>query len=117
MSLPTMQYLPAWTNAYSYSVEPATVRTQVAGCAKSQRQRSHRRVVIADVNLRLLGAQLPYFEWFVRGICNDGAGKFNGQYIDGGGLQNVVMRIVGGKYDVATNLRVHTVSCQIEIFR
>lgn len=117
MSLPALANLPPWSSRYGYKVRPSVVRTANRGGATTQRKRSHRKIMIGDVELRLKGAELPYFEWFVRGICNNGQSKFYGQYVDGDGVKTGIIRIVGGKYSVSTDLVKHTVKCQIEIFR
>lgn len=114
--MPTMQYLPPWTVNYKYSVDPSQIRTGQRGF-KSQSKLSHRNIFRATVSRRLLLSQLPYFEWFVRGLCNNGESKFTDSYADQGGLQTAEMRIVDGKYSVKTDTRTHIVTCEIEVFR
>lgn len=113
--MPTLNYLPPWQMDYSYEVVPDVLRGSRG--APSQRAVSNRRIVIADVSRRLLGSELPYFEWFIREICKEGTLAFTDYYADGNDLTTGLIRIVDGAYSVSTNLRRHIVQCQIEIFR
>lgn len=114
--MPTMNAsMPAWSVDYSYGFNPAVVRTE-AGIS-SQRRVSHRSSVVASATRRLLGAELPYFEYFIREICEDGRLKFTDKYADYNGLQTGTIRILNGAYSVSTDTRTHIVTCQIEIFR
>ena len=113
----TLLYLPAWSVGYSYGVDPSQTRTRVSQGFKRQAKDSHRHMVIADVTRKLQLSELPYFEWFVRGLANSGADKFTDSFIDHDGLQTGLIRIVNGEYSVNTDTRSHLVSCQIEIFR
>lgn len=112
----TMQYLPPWTVSYKYGVEPSQERAKARGF-KTQTRRSHRQIMTATATRRLVLSELPYFEWFIRGLCNNGQAKFIDSYADYNGLQAGVIRIVEGSYKVDTDLREHIVTCEIEVFR
>lgn len=114
--MPTMNSsMPPWLMDYSFSVNPSVERSEERPSV--QRRSSHRSIVVADVKRMLQGAELPYFEYFVREICNEGTSKFTDVYADGNGLVTGTIRIVGGRYNVSTDTRKHVVTCQIEIFR
>lgn len=113
--MPTLQYLPAWSVEYQYGVRPNTIRTRSGKAV--QRRMSHKNIVRASASLRLLGAQLPYFEYFVREVCNDGQLAFTGYYADQNGLNSGKIRILDGAYSVQTDYRRHIISCELEIFR
>lgn len=115
--MPTLEHLPPWTVSYDYNVSPAVVRMQGTDGRRANRKVSHRRTVIANATRQLKWAELPYFEWFIRGICNEGANKFTDVYADHNGLQTGTIRLLDGAYSVSTDLRRHTVTCQLEIFR
>ena len=117
MTLPVLTNLPAWTVSYRYAVNPSQSRTSNSVGAKIQAKRSNRKSTIASVTRSLRGAELSYFEWFVRSICNDGASKFTDSYQDQNGLSSGLVRIVDGSYSVETDTRNHTISCELEIFR
>lgn len=114
--MPTLEHLPPWTVEYSYEVDPSVLRTPELGGYRRQSKVTNRRVVMATAQRILKGAELPYFEWFVIGVCNSGASKFEDAYADHNGLQVGTVRIVGGSYEVSTDKREHTVTCELEIF-
>lgn len=114
--MPTLQHLPPWTISYKYSVSPSQTRTREMGF-KSQSRLSHRHLFTASASRRLLLSQLPYWEWFIRGLCNNGASKFTDYYADGNNLQTATIRLVDGAYSVKTDTRTHIVTCEIEVFR
>ena len=114
--MPTLTNLPPWSSSYSYTVEPGIQRTPSLNSFTRQSDINKRRVVIADVTRELQGAELPYFESFIRTLCNDGASKFVDTIADQLGLRQATIRIVDGSYSVETDLRMHTINCQIEIF-
>jgi hypothetical protein len=113
--MPTLNYLPPWSIDYAFEVVPDVIRGGMA--YPSQRAGSNKRIVMADVTRRLVGAELPYFEWFIREICSEGSLAFTDYYADGDGVASGTIRIVDGAYSVSTNLRRHIVQCRIEIFR
>lgn len=115
--MPSLLYLPPWDVAYDYSTTPAVERTPDLGGFTRQSRVSLKRVVIANARRVLRGAELPYFEAFVREILNDGSLKFTDTYADHTGLATGIVRIVDGVYSVSTDKITHVVSCQIEIFR
>lgn len=112
----TLLYLPPWSIDYSMTQENAVTRTQHKGF-KRQSSFSHKKVSIVSVTRRLYGAQLPYFEHFIRTLEEDGSLPFTDSYKDGAGVQSGLMRIVNGAYKVDTNGLNHVVSCNIEVFR
>lgn len=112
----TLQYLPAWIVDWSNSVSPAVARPQHRGYT-SQRRLSHRRIEVVSATRRLLGSQLPYFEYFVNVVINQGQDKFIDYYADQNGLQTGTIRIKDGSYEVKTDTRTHIVTCELEIFR
>ena len=112
----TMQYLPAWSVNYAYGVSPNQRRTEDRGY-KRQRKKSHRNVVVASATRTLRLSEIHYFEHFVRDLLNDGADKFTDVYADANGLVTGTVRILGGSYTVASDGRLHTVTCDLEIFR
>lgn len=114
--MPTLSYLPPWQASYSFESNPGIVRTDSFRSFTRQSNINGRRVRIADVTRVLCGAELPYFEHFIRTECRDGSLKFTDYYVDHTGLQTGLIRIVDGSYTVQTDLRNHTISCQIEIF-
>ena len=114
--MPTMNAsMPPWLMEYAYSVNPSVERSGLLPSA--QRKTSHRSIIVADVSRMLQGAQLPYFEYFVREVCNEGSDKFTDVYADSSGIVTGTIRIIGGRYNVTTDTRKHLVTCQIEIFR
>lgn len=114
--MPTMNSsMPPWSVEYDYSIDPGVVRTD--GRASTQRKASHRRVMLGNATRVLQFSQLPYFEYFIRELCNDGADKFTDVYADYNGLVTGSIRLYNGSYSVQTNTRRHIVTCQIEIFR
>ena len=115
--MPTLEHLPNWTIDYSYDTEPAVLRATNLGGAMTQSKITGRRVVVASAERVLHGAELPYFEWFVIGVCQSGSLKFTDTYADHNGLQVGTVRIVDGTYTVVTDKRQHTISCELEIFR
>lgn len=115
--MPTLSYLPEWTVNYSYNVSLPIVRTVGPG-KKNQAKKSHRHIYTAPAERILQGAQLPYFEHFVRNVCNEGASKFTDYYRDGNGSQQGDIRIVNGEYTVTfLSSKVYRISCEIEVFR
>jgi hypothetical protein len=112
----TLLHLPPWAIDYSMTQENAVTRTKRKGF-KRQSSYSHRKVSVVSVTRRLYGAQLPYFEHFVRTILVDGSLSFTDLYKDGSGVQSGTMRIIDGAYKVTTNGLNHVVSCTIEVFR
>lgn len=116
--LTTVTDMPPWTINYSNRRNNAVVRTEYRGY-RQQADYSHRKVDIASVTRRLFGAELPYFESFIRNQCNDGQLAFTDKYKDGNGVQSGTIRIVDGSYTVSTNGKNSNwiVSCEIEIFR
>lgn len=112
----TLSNLPAWTVNYRYNIAPNTVRTDVKG-PRVQGQKGHRLVFMADVTRRLRRAELPYFEYFVREVLNDGADKYTDSYQDQSGLQTGTVRIVNGAYKVAGDRLNWVVTARIEVFR
>lgn len=113
----TLEHLPPWTVEYSYSTDPAVLRTPSLGGSRRQSKVTGRRVVTASAERVLQGAELPYFEWFVIGVSQSGSLKFEDTYADHNGLQVGTVRIVDGTYTVVTDKRQHTISCELEIFR
>lgn len=112
--MPTLNYLPAWGVGYSYDVQGAVMRSDRG--PSRQRRTSQKIVTIASVTRNLRYAELPYFEWFVRGICNDGQLAFTDSYADGAGLSTGLVRILNGAYNVSTDTRNHIITCELEIF-
>lgn len=112
----TMSYLPPWSVDYSYDVSPSQRRTEDIGF-KRQAKKSHRSVVVASATRILRLSEIHYFEYFVRGLVNDGNDKFIDVYADANGLVTGTVRILGGQYGVSSDARIHTVSCDLEIFR
>lgn len=110
-----MSYLRPWTQSYSYKVSPSIVSTQGEG-KRVQAKRTHRKVVRVSVERRLYGAELPYFESFIKSQANSGAGKFTDTIADHSGTRSATIRIVNGTYTVNTDGINHTVSCEIEVF-
>jgi len=115
MTIPSLQYLPPWSIQYPYDINPSQTRTAQRGF-KRQASRGHRRTMIAQATRVLRLAELPYFEYFIREVCNDGALKFNDVYADGNGLNTGNIRLTGG-YSVSSDTRRHVVTCEIEVFR
>ena len=115
--MPVLQYLPRWTVNYSYDTDPAILRSPNLGGFVRQSKVRDNRVVIANAERRLRGSEILYFEWFIRGVCNDGAIKFDDYYADHNGLQFGTVRVLNGSYQVSTDKLNHTVTCQLEIFR
>ena len=111
----TLLYLNPWDASYSYVVSPSQGRTQGGIGYTRQASRGHRQSNIATVTRRLMLTELSYFEYFIREVVN--AGKYIDAYQDQNGLQSGPVRIVDGRYTVETDLRFHTVSCELEIFR
>lgn len=109
--------MPPWTVDYNYNTDPSVVRTPDLGGYTRQSKISNKRIIIASATRVLQGSELMYLEWFIRGILNDGALKFEDYYADHTGLNTGTVRILEGIYDVTTNKRSHTVSCQLEIFK
>ncbi len=115
--MPTLQYLPPWTIEYRYATDPSVLRTpNLGGFQKQSRVRSN-RIVVANAQRILQPSELMYLEWFIRGICKDGALKFDDYYADHNGLQTGTVRIKDGVYDVTTDKRSATLTCELEIFR
>ena len=115
--MPTLQYMPAWTVEYNYQTTPGVIRTPSLGGYQSQSNIRNLRVVVATAQRVLQGVELMYFEWFIRGVLNDGSLKFTDVYADHNGLQTGTVRIKDGVYNVDTDKRKHTVTCELEIFR
>ena len=116
--LTTVTDFQPWAIDYNISHGNAVTRTQQRGY-KKQASYSHREVMLVDATRRLQGAELPFFESFVRTECDEGTLAFTDKYKDGGGVQSGSMRIVNGAYTVApagSNF-VWDVSCQLEVFR
>lgn len=113
--MPTLNYMPAWGVDYSYDVQPAVIRTETG--YSRQRRISQKRIIVASARRVLRGAELPYFEWFVRNICNDGQLAFADYYADGTGLVAGLVRIMNGAYNVSSDTRNHIITCELEIFR
>lgn len=114
--MPTLSYLPPWQATYSFESNAGIVRTDNFRSFTRQSNINGRRVRIAEATRVLRGIELSYFEYFVRNECKDGALKFTDYYVDHTGLQTGLIRIVEGSYTVQTDLRNHTVTCQIEVF-
>ena len=112
----TLEHLPAWQATYSYENNCGIIRTNNFRSATKQSNINGRRVRIADVTRVLRGAELPYFESFVRTHNKDGALKYIDTYVDHTGLQVGTVRIVEGTYNVQTDLRNHTITCSLEMF-
>jgi hypothetical protein len=115
--MPALEYIPPWTIDYNYSVTPNVLRSPDLGGFRSQAKITGRRVVVVSAQRILKGSELMYFEWFIRGVCNDGSIKFEDYYSDHNGTTVGTVRIVGGAYEVTTDKRKHTVTCDLEIFR
>jgi hypothetical protein len=93
------------------------IRSVDLGGFRKQSKVTNRRVGVASAQRVLQGSELMYFEWFIRGICNDGSIKFDDYYADHNGITTGTVRIQGGVYDVTTDKRKHTITCELEIFR
>lgn len=112
-----MSYLPPWQVDYSYDISPNVERSSLRGKV-TQSKKGHRRIMRASVNRLLRYSEIPYFEYFIREVNNDGAGKFTDTYQDENGtVTSGEIRIVDGAYDVVFDGRNARVSCQIEVFR
>lgn len=114
--MPTLSYLPPWTQSYSGNVTPAVRRTPDLGGFKRQGLTSSKKINQLSVTRRLVGSEILYFEWFVRGVLRDGADKFVDRYLTSSGLQSGTIRIIDGIYQVQTDKRRHIVTCEIEVF-
>lgn len=110
----TILYLEPWLDSYNYEVDSAVDRDSARGF-KSQSARSHRNIKTVSVTRRLRLSQLPYFEYFVRVLLNNGNDRFIDYYADSSGLQHGVVRIVGGSYSVKTDTLTHVVTCDLEV--
>lgn len=109
--------LPIWLKGYSSSYMNAVRRTVIPG-KTAQRRVSQRNAEIVSASLRLFGAELALFEYFVQEVLSEGQDFFNGSYLDNGAVESGKMRIVGGKYNVsAISTRNWRVTCQLEVIR
>lgn len=115
--MPMLQYIPPWTVEYDYGVTPNVLRSNNLGGFRKQEKVTNRRVVVASAQRVLQGSELMYFEWFIRGICNDGSIKFEDYYADHNGLNTGTVRIKDGVYNIETDKRKHIFTCELEIFR
>lgn len=117
-NLTSVSDFPPWSIDYNFSENNAVVRSSERGF-KRQADYSHRKVTIASAVRHLYGAQLPYFESFIRTQCNDGQLAFTDKYKDGGGVTTGTVRLVDGAYVVTPNgsNKNYQVSCSVEIFR
>ena len=114
--MPTLQYIPPWTVSYSYSVEPSVIRSPSLGGRRGQVKVRDNKIVVASASRVLIGAELPYFEYFIREILKDGSLKYTDVYADHNGLNTGTVRILGGVYNVSTDKRNSTLTCDLEIF-
>lgn len=112
----TLQYLDPWLIDYSSTTRYNIVRSQAFG-KTNQSRKSHRKIDVARAQRILVGAQVPYFEWFIRGINNDGQSKFTDYYTDGSGVQQGEVRIRDGSYTLTPIGGSFRVECIIEVFR
>lgn len=111
-----LQYLPPWTQSYKIEAAPSQVRTKQRYGYKNQSKRSHRQLNVVDVERRLLGIQMPYFEWFFKDVIQDGKLKFVDSYADENGLvTDKEIQIIDG-YTVSTDLRTYVVKCRIKLY-
>lgn len=115
--MPTLQYIPPWTVEYDYNTNPSVIRTPNLGGFQRQSKVRDKRIIVANAKRILQPSELMYLEWFIRGVCNDGALKFVDVYADHNGLQSGTVRIKDGVYDVSTDKLGATLSCELEIFR
>lgn len=114
--MPTLNYINPWLIDYSYNIAPSQTRTTTPGFTR-QAKKSHRHIYRGPASLLLRGAELPYFEYFVKETLKEGSLKFTGYYADQSGTQTGTIRIVNGAYSVAFDGRNGRVSCEIEVFR
>lgn len=109
--------LPAWSIGYSSSYRNAVARTSLKGKVTQERI-SQRNNEIVSASLRLYGAELPLFEYFVQEILNEGQDFFTGTYLDNGVTESGSMRIVGGRYQVqAITTSTWAITCNVEVVR
>jgi hypothetical protein len=114
-------YLPPWTQDYTSRVMPNVMQPEQRGNIwqfGSVRQRRYSQFNKQEISVtrKLKGNELPYFEWFIYNYCNRGADSFYDKIIDETGvIATALIRIIDGKYRVATNGKGHTISCNIEV--
>lgn len=112
----TLLYLDPWLINYDQATNYNVVRSQAFGKI-NQKRNSHRKIDVARASRILVGAQVPYFEWFVRGINNDGQSKFTDYYADSSGVQQGTVRILNGSYTLTPIGGSWRVECELEVFR
>lgn len=108
---------PPWDISYSYSVRSSLVGASRLMGGRDQARVSQKEVVIARVSRMLRGDKLAYFEYFIRGVCNDGQLSFTDKYKDGSGVTSGEVRLVDGAYSVKYDNTYFRVTCDIEVFR
>jgi len=108
----TLSYFDPWLISYNQSVRNPVRRTENIG-KKTQGKNSHREIVTASASRVLIGAQVPYFEYFIREVAD--GGKFTDYYADGSGVQQGEIRIIGG-YRISPSNGHFVIDCDIEVF-
>lgn len=111
----TLNYLPAWTQSFNYN-KLGTVNRESYNGKVNQSKRSHRIIKTVSVTRLLIGAQLAYFEGFVKETLNQGRDKYIDSFTDGNAQTTAVVRIQNGSYTVNSDTRNHFVSCTLEVF-
>lgn len=116
MATPTLLYLPAWVQPTNLNVLSPVIQTVEGGKFASRKLSSsymHRQM---SVERFLFRAELPYFEHFIRSVCDEGHKPFNDKFIDENGvLQTAKIKLINGAYSVVTDSRNHRLTCRIEI--
>ena len=105
-------HLPPWSINYNSESLPSLARVDNFHGRITQSRRSHRVLEEIDVERRLIGNELPYFEWFFKGVIKDGSIAFLDSYASSSGVVSKLIRIVDG-YSVRFNGRVAFVSARI----
>jgi hypothetical protein len=116
--MPLQQYndiqMPEWLQGASWEVRlDVTDGSGEFGLRENGAKSGHRRV-LADFTVKCLGQQLMALESFLVSDINNCSDKFLANYLEGSGIKNGVVKMVGG-YDVRTDGRTHTVTFTLEL--
>tara|TARA_R110001583_G_scaffold66931_1_gene191843 strand:- start:1007 stop:1468 length:462 start_codon:yes stop_codon:yes gene_type:complete len=109
--------LPAWQRGYSFAPNnKGVLRTEFSTGRARQRNVVDVRDDIFECSLILDPRELVIFEHFINVRCNK-VDWFNGQYHDGEGLKDGVVRLVSGAYKAKqmSDAELYTVTASIEV--